>query len=173
MNLTIPELSLIVLIGASGSGKSTFARAHFLPNVQLEGRKPLVALARQYHVLPVAVVLNLPEKVCQARNENRPDRAFGPHVVRNQTRNLRQSLRGLQREGFRHVFVLSSEEEIADATITRQPLWNNRKDDHGPFDTIGDVHGCNDELRALLETLGYGVAAGAGSDDDVTVVPPD
>ena len=30
MNLTIPELSLVVLIGPSGSGKSTFAAKHFL-----------------------------------------------------------------------------------------------------------------------------------------------
>ncbi len=29
MKLSIPELSLVVLIGASGSGKSTFAHAHF------------------------------------------------------------------------------------------------------------------------------------------------
>jgi len=29
--LAIPELCLVVLIGASGSGKSTFARAHFRP----------------------------------------------------------------------------------------------------------------------------------------------
>jgi len=28
---------------------------------------------------------------------------------------------------------------------------------HGPFDIIGDVHGCADELIALLERLGYGV----------------
>ncbi len=51
-------------------------------NVQPEARKLLVALAREYHVLPVALVLNLPEKLCQERNRGRPDRDFGPHVVR-------------------------------------------------------------------------------------------
>lgn len=35
-------------------------------NVQPEARKPLVALAREYHVLPVAIVLNLPEHLCHA-----------------------------------------------------------------------------------------------------------
>ncbi len=77
-------------------------------NVQPEARKPLVALAREYHCLPVAIVLDMPERVCQDRNQFRPDRDFGPHVVRNHIRSLRQSLRGLEREGFRHVFVLHS-----------------------------------------------------------------
>src|SRR5271156_4732778 len=31
MKISIPNLSLVVLIGPSGSGKSTFARKHFLP----------------------------------------------------------------------------------------------------------------------------------------------
>src|ERR671917_277898 len=53
-------------------------------NVQPEARKPLVALAREYHVLPVAIVLNLPERLCLDRNRSRPDRSFGPHVIRNQ-----------------------------------------------------------------------------------------
>lgn len=128
-------------------------------NVQPEARKPLVALAREFHVLPVAVVLNLPEKICQERNRERADRDFGAHVVRNQTQQLRRSLRNLKREGFRHIYELSSEEEVSAAEVVRQPLWNNRKDEHGPFDIIGDVHGCFDELCALLNNLGYEIAS--------------
>src|SRR3954470_8936648 len=102
-------------------------------NVQPEARKPLVELARQYHCLPVAVVLDLPERVCQERNRHRPDRDFGPHVIRNQTRELRRSLRGLRKEGVRQLHILGSPEAVAAATIARTPLWNNRKHDHGPF----------------------------------------
>src|SRR6266704_3639995 len=123
MIVTIPELSLVVLIGASGSGKSSFARKHFKPtevlssdfcrglvsddensqaatndafevlhfiaakrltagklvvidatNVQPEARKPIIALGRQFHCIPVAIVFDLPEKLCHERNRNRPDR---------------------------------------------------------------------------------------------------
>ena len=138
-------------------------------NVQAEARKPLVALAREFHVLPVAIVLNMPEKLCHERNQNRSDRQFGPHVVRNQSQQLRRSIRGLEREGFRHVFVLSSPDEVSAVAITRQPLWNNLKHEHGPFDIVGDVHGCYEELTALLGKLGYRIDAGS----ELTAVPPD
>jgi protein phosphatase len=124
-------------------------------NVQPEARKPLVELARQYHVLPVAIVLDLPVRLCEARNAQRADRSFGPHVIRQQRSQLQRSLRNLQREGFRHVHVLQSEDEIAAVAIGREPLWNDRRSDHGPFDVIGDVHGCATELEELLELLGY------------------
>src|SRR5436190_23534033 len=139
-------------------------------NVQPEARKPLVALAREFHVLPVAIVLNIAEKICHERNQNRPDRQFGPHVVRNQSQQLRRSLRGLEREGFRHVFVLSSPEEVATVEITRQPLWNTLKHEHGPFDIIGDVHGCYEELTTLLAQLGYRLHDEA---EGARAIPPD
>ncbi len=139
-------------------------------NVQPEARKPLVELAREYHVLPVAIVFNLPERLCQDRNVNRPDRQFGPHVVRNQVQQMRRSLRGLEREGFRYVFKLSSPDEVDAATIERQPLWNNRREEHGPFDIIGDVHGCLEELLRLMASLGYQVER---NEKQFLVAPPD
>jgi protein phosphatase len=131
-------------------------------NVQPEARKPLVELARSYHVLPVAIVLDLHERICQDRNTGRSARDFGPHVIRNQKSQLRRGLRGLRREGFRHVFVLETPEEVEAAVVERVPLWNDRRDEQGPFDIIGDVHGCCDELEALLGQLGYAVSVGGG-----------
>jgi protein phosphatase len=37
----------------------------------------------------------------------------------------------------------------------------DRRHLHGPFDIVGDVHGCGDELRELLERLGWNVRPGA------------
>jgi protein phosphatase len=219
---TFPDLSLVVLIGASGSGKSTFARKHFLPtevissdycralvsddennlsatndafeilhfvaakrlaagrltvadatNVKSEDRKPLIELARQYHCLPVAIVLNMPERVCQDRNHVRTDRRLGNHVAHNQLQNLRRSLRGLEREGFRHVLILSSPEEAESVVLERVPLYNNKKTEPGPFDIIGDIHGCYDELVALLNKLGYGSAqTEESSSQSPNFIPP-
>ncbi|OWP61712.1 polynucleotide kinase-phosphatase [Hymenobacter amundsenii] len=208
--IKLPELSLIILIGSTGAGKSTFARRLFKPteivssdacrglvaddendqsasqdafellhylvakrlkrglltvvdatNVQAEGRKPLIALARQYHVLPVAIVLDVPDSVAHQRNALRPDRKhMGPHVVARHRQDLRKSLRNLKQEGFRHIHHLRGVEEVdAVQSIVRDRLYNNRQDETGPFDIIGDVHGCYDELLTLLGHLGYQVEA--------------
>ena len=65
-------------------------------NVQREARRPLIELAKQHDLFPVAIVLDMPESICQERNRARPDRDFGPHVVRNQRSQLHKSLKGLK-----------------------------------------------------------------------------
>ncbi len=144
-------------------------------NVQPEARKPIIALARQYHCIPVAIVFDLSADLCYERNRNRPDRNFGPHVVRRQSDQLRRSMRTLGREGFRKIMVLRSPEEADAATVEREPLWNNLRHEHGPFDIIGDVHGCFDELVDLLTRLGYSVEPRTHNGDSIgyAVQPPE
>jgi len=126
-------------------------------NVRPDDRRAFVQLARGQHVLPVAIVIDVPPEICHERNAARPDRDFGPHVVRNQRNALRRSLNGLHREGFRRVFVLRGH-DIDDAVVELEPRWTDRRDLSGPFDIVGDIHGCHDELVALLRALGWTVA---------------
>jgi polynucleotide kinase-phosphatase len=204
--LSVPAMGLVVLVGVSGSGKSTFARTHFkatevvssdfcrglvaddendqaatpdafdvlhyiagtrlrrglltvvdATNVQQQARAELVKLARDHDVLVDAIVLDVPEPVAVERNRQRPDRDFGAHVIARQHRELRRSLGRLQKEGFRRVHVLRGT-EAESVTVTRERSWNDRRNLRGPFDVIGDVHGCPAELKALLTRLGWQVA---------------
>jgi protein phosphatase len=225
MEIKVPELSLVLLIGTSGSGKSTFAKKHFnkyevvssdecrglisndennlsatndafdllhyiigkrlkkglltivdATNVQPEARKSLVQLAREYHTLPVAIVLDIAEDLCQERNIARPDRNFGKHVIRQQRQQLRRSFKGLKREGFRQIYLLRSPEEANAVTgIVREKLYNDKKEITGSFDIIGDIHGCYIETIELLEKLGYRIekANDNGSNYGIDVSHPE
>ncbi|HMQ23725.1 MAG TPA: AAA family ATPase, partial [Planctomycetota bacterium] len=143
-------------------------------NTQKEARSALLDLASRYHVLPVAIVLALPTKVCIERNRTREGRGFSQHVIPQQAGQLRRSLRGLRREGFRHVYVLETPEEVEGVVVQRVPLWTDKRSLQGPFDIIGDIHGCFDELQALLKELGYGIERTTTEGrDHFHVTPPD
>jgi len=124
-------------------------------NLLPHARAGLVKVAREHDVLPVAVVLDVPEAVAWERTQARPDRTFGRQVLSRMQRDLRRSLGQLGREGFRKIHVLRGVDEIASATVRYERLFNDKRDVTGPFDIIGDVHGCRAELETLLGTLGY------------------
>ncbi|MDR2444699.1 MAG: polynucleotide kinase-phosphatase [Spirochaetaceae bacterium] len=206
MRIELPELCLVALIGASGSGKSTFAKTHFkstevlssdffrgfvsddetdqnatsaafdslyyvarkrleagrltvidATNVQKKAREQVLSLAREQNVLAVAIVFDMPQALCIERNRERLDWNFGPHVVQWHMRELQQGIKHLRKEGFRFVYTFTRPDEAVEAEIGRTKLWNDKRDEAGPFDIIGDVHGCYDELCALLEKMAYTV----------------
>ena len=124
-------------------------------NLQQSARQQVVELARNQDVHAVAIVLNPPEAVMLERNKARADRNLPERVILQHRNALRKSIRGLKREGFRYVYVLDTVEQIDNAEIVRTKLWNDKREWHGPFDIIGDIHGCCDELEKLLAQLGY------------------
>ena len=147
------ELLHLVCAKRLAGGRLTVVDA---TNVRPESRKPFIELARKYHAQPVAVVLDFTAEFCHERNQKRAaERPFGPHVTRGHADALRRSLDRLEDEGFRRVHVLRTEEEVAAVTFERYRLPVNRRDERGPFDIIGDVHGCLGELMLLLVKLGY------------------
>ncbi len=141
-------------------------------NVQPEGRRAYIDLARRHYAPVIALVLDMPERLLQYRNEQRADRDMGAHVIRNQLRQLRRSQRELRREGFDAVYELYGQEAIEALELVRQPLANDRTEIHGPFDIIGDVHGCQTELLALLKKLGYQVHLDEASTYGYSVTAP-
>ncbi|WP_069471844.1 AAA family ATPase [Candidatus Marithrix sp. Canyon 246] len=161
MKIKIPKFSLVVMIGVSSAGKSSFAKKHFkkteivssdecraiisddendqtvtkdafallhyiiakrlknqrltivdATSVQTESRKSLINLARKYNYVAIAIVLDIPEQMCQDRHKVRQDRNFEDYVISKQYQDLKRSIKYLKSEGFRKVHILRSAETV-------------------------------------------------------------
>jgi protein phosphatase len=203
MRIELPSPCLVLLVGAPGYGKSTFARRHFLPteivssdacrvlvsdsdsnrgasadafqvldtiiakrlaggrltvvdatNAHRGARQRWLRIAERYHVLPIAIVFDFLPDHCRQRNRER-ERRLPEDVVDVQLDRVRHSLDSIEDEEIAMVHVLRSEHEAGEVTFDRMLLPVDRGYDSGPFDIVGDVHGCFDELVELLVRLGY------------------
>lgn len=205
ITIAIPELSLIVLVGSTGAGKSHFCRKNFKPtqvvssdfcrgmlsddmndqsvtdsafellhtiagkrldlrkstvidatSLRSEDRKGLIDLARKFHILPVAIVFDIPEKTCWERTQQRDDRDLSKRVIHTHHMLTKRTLKEIRRDGFTGgVHILHGVEETDNAEVVFTKMFNDKRDESGPFDIIGDIHGCYDELIELIEKLGY------------------
>jgi protein phosphatase len=118
-------------------------------------RAEALAIAARHHLPAVAVVLDAPEALCCRRAATRATVPLGREVIARHVAGLRRALPALPHEGFAAVHHLKGETAITRARVQLAPLACDRRADHGPFDVIGDVHGCARELGAILVRLGY------------------
>ena len=205
-DIEIPDFSLTILVGASGSGKTTFASRNFrggealssdayrvmvrdgdddagatpdafeameaVASLRLRARRPVCidatnldpagrrrwhALADRWHAPRVAIVFDASPALLRERLDARPDRDFDPKVLRSHAEGVRQARAALRKEGWKDMHVVPSAEAGAHRVV-RRPLRADMRAERGPFDVVGDVHGCCDELEELLAKLGYAVS---------------
>ncbi len=118
----------------------------------VKARRQLAALGKKHDFQLVLVVFDIDLVLCAARNRSRARRVPG-NVLCAHRRLLDRALGSIHGEDFDYVYILGEEErKKVRVEILPLPVELNLA---GPFDIIGDIHGCCDELERLLEKLGY------------------
>jgi len=122
-------------------------------NLESRARQPLRGMARKAGVPAVLVVFDTDEETCVRRDAAR-ERSVGAPVIRDHRLRLERMDRLAAREGW-DAIVRLDHRAIDRTGVERLSLPIDRRDEAGPFDVIGDVHGCLSELDQLLGRLGY------------------
>jgi len=147
------EVLYKIVEGRMAMGRRVAVDATFLKK---KDRKVLIDLARNKGYGVHALVVNTPLDVCLQRNAIRENPRPVEVLLRQREQfemTLKELLQGHQEEGITRLDVIEDTENV-------QLKWIDPivKDEYpGPFDIIGDVHGCYEELVQLLDRLGYRV----------------
>jgi len=165
MEIDVPELAIVAIIGDVQKDRIKFAQKHFKKEeifnstqedrieqrlkagelvaihfdfADKEAYKMVMKLGKKQHAQPIAIL------IYKQREEDEES------LVERLEENTKK-------KGFKQVEVLTLKQLLSRIEIKRTKLSNNKREIKGPFDIIGDVHGCYDELCELLEKLGYEV----------------
>jgi len=155
VQVKIPDLCLLALIGR---GAPEFAATHFsAEEIANEGDMEAAAKRLASGELAVIVYPKPPTEgyssvVKLAREHDCHSAAIVLHDMR--TTKWLPDEEMLARDGFRYIYVLDND-QIEEASLERTPLKVDLRGESGPFDVIGDIHGCYDELEQLLGLMGY------------------
>ncbi|HEY7984855.1 MAG TPA: AAA family ATPase, partial [Ktedonobacterales bacterium] len=115
-------------------------------------RRDLLNHAADFGRPAIAVLFDLPLELASAWNGQR-ERQVPLAALLTHNKLMRQAVVDIPGEGFSAVYVLEAAEDLDAASVRIGRLRPEL--DRPPFDVIGDVHGCVEELRALLPRLGY------------------
>lgn len=117
-----------------------------------KARRELVTIGRKHDFQLVLIIFDIPLPVCVERNLSR-DRNVPSKVLSSHRRLLDRTLASVHGEDFDSIYVIKGDElDSLNVEIVPLPVEVPLP---GPFDIIGDVHGCCDELEILLDRLGY------------------
>ena len=193
MHIKVPEFALVIVVSANTTVKTNFINQHFTDSetvdssdlksierrlkeklftvvyqtdIQSKSFQRLARLAKKYHCKPVAIVINLDEDTLR-KHANEP-----LHLIKRQANQVKTFTKNHRYNGIRKLYELDSVEAIDLSTLYRYKFWCNRQDEIGPFDIIGDVHGCAEELEQLLIKLGYKIEIGQSFPYGYEITPP-
>ncbi|MCS5710543.1 metallophosphoesterase [Candidatus Berkiella aquae] len=188
MLLNIPQFCLILLIGPEGAGKSAFAKAHFQPSEivslaechyqvtdqKIDSSASPLAFELLYHLTHLRL-FNGKLTVIDAQNLNAKEREKLRIIAK---KNHCQVVAMVfdpaillpKQEKYLHCYSLPN--HFTQTEVIRHKLDIDKSDESGPFDIIGDVHGCYAELLELLTQLGYQINEALIHSEQSAVIAP-
>ena len=134
-------------------------------NLQKSSRDNFIRLGKKFHIPRVAILLDVPLEECIRRDKKRT-RMAGEEVIKRQYLQFEETSREVKNERFRRIIHLEGQNLIDNVVINPEPPRSMLVHEKGPFDIIGDVHGCYQEMVKLLKLAGYQVKS------ETEVIPP-
>lgn len=117
-------------------------------NINPQSRAVLREMGRRHEAPVYVIAFDVPLKTCIEQNRMRT-RYVPPAAIKSQHERFMEALDAIESEGYERVFTIregqKAEVLVATGDAVAAPGW----------DIIGDVHGCYEELRQLIESLGY------------------